>query len=109
MDVDGNVIHIIISEDVIPNLWVQNLSVVHDEPGVGCISLNKLSGSSIEILKNLNDWLVLWLIDWFESIEGTVATPSLKKVLVDLEAPVDAGVVDVLVLSGTDVPVSIPV
>jgi len=37
MDVDGNVIHIIISEDGIPNLWVQNLSVVHDEPSVGYI------------------------------------------------------------------------
>lgn len=109
MDVNGNVVHVVISEDGVPNLWVQNLSIVHNEPGIGCISLNELSGLSIEILENLNDWLILWLVDWLESVEGTVASPSLKKVLVDFEAPVDAGVVDVIVFPGGNVPVSIPV
>jgi len=57
----------------------------------------------------VDHWLILRLVNWFESVEGTVASPSLKKVLVDFEAPVDAGVVDMIVNSGRDVPVSIPV
>jgi hypothetical protein len=53
--------------------------------------------------------LILWLIDWLESVEGTVASPSLKERLMDFETPVDAGVVDVIVFLCRNVPVSIPV
>ena len=48
-------------------------------------------------------------MNWIESVEGTVTSPALKKRLVNFEAPVDAGVVDMLVFLGGHVPVSIPV
>jgi len=90
MNVNGYVVHIIISENGVPDLWVQNLSIMHNEPSIGCVSLNKLSGLSIEIMENFKNWLILWFVDWLKSIESTVASPSLKKVLMDSETPIDA-------------------
>ena len=77
VDVNRYVVHIIISEHVVPHSPVQDLSVVHHEPGVGSILLNQLSRFFVESLQHLDDWLVLGFIDWLKSVECTVSTPSL--------------------------------
>jgi len=82
---------------------------VHNKPSISCISLNEFSRLSVEVLENINEWMILWLIDWFKGVESTVASPSLQESLMDLEPPVDGLEVDVIVLLGREVPISKPV
>ena len=77
VDVNRNVVHIIISEHVVPHSPVQDLSVVHHEPGVGGIFLNQLSRFFVKLLQNFDDWLVLGFIDGLKSVECAVSAPSL--------------------------------
>ena len=49
MDIDRDFVHIIVSEEVVPLSWVVNGSSMHDEPGVGRVSLNQLARCLIKV------------------------------------------------------------
>ena len=46
----------------------------------------------------------MWLVQWLESIESWVATPSLQQVLMDLESSLEIVIVDWVISLGVCVP-----
>jgi len=53
--------------------------------------------------------VVLGLINWLKSVEGTVSTPSLQQGFVDLKSPVDGFEIDVVIVHCSEIPITKPI
>jgi hypothetical protein len=54
MVIKSHFVNVVVSEEVVPSVWVINEGVVEHEVGLRCISLHKESHTSVEVLQDGN-------------------------------------------------------
>lgn len=97
MGIHDNILHIIVVEEVVPDIGIKVERIVEDENKVLVVCSYDVSNISVELFKNVKVRAPPWLVNWFESIERRMTTKLLKKALDSINSPVDVVVVDVVV------------
>jgi len=104
--IHNDVLHIIIGEHVVP--VIIEPSVMENELSIWSVLLLELSGALVPVFQEVEDWVGLRLVQWLESIESWMVTPSLEQVLMNLESSREISMVDWIISPGICMPSTPP-
>jgi len=94
MSVHDNVLVVIVSEEIVPGVWVEVEGVMEDELDAGLLLLNHCSHVSVELLEQVKVRAPPWLVDWLNGVDSLVVAPSVEETLDGILGPVDVVLVD---------------
>jgi len=97
MGVHNNILHIIIFEEIVPDISIEVEGVVEDEEEVWVRMSHHGSHSFVEFLESWEVRAPPWLVDWLKSIEGWMITPLLEESPDGINGPVHVVVVNEVV------------